>query len=543
MHPDTKLSAWRDIPVIHPFMGHDAASLLRVRARQRGDHPMLIFAPFGRPAQTWSYVKFADDVARIAGGLHRRGIRPGDRVLVHLENCPETLLARFACMWLGATAVLSNAHWMGPEIGPVADMLNVRAAITQPKLYSRVAEHCAKLEWIAVTETDSGEPPADAAKPAKAETFAALYSEPLPARTPDPTAPALILFTTGSTSRPKAVLWTHANILWGGKVGALQQNLRPDDIYQVHLPLFHVVGFTWSLIPAFWAGATIMLQPRFSASRFWPTALAHRATVSSHAGTDSFLRELPVPEHNFRQWLFAWKDSERNDYFRVEGPCGWGMTEMVIPAIHSDHSIDQRERSVGRPYPGYTVLIEHDNGELVRPGETGNLLIGAPRGLAIFQEYVGNPEAMAEAFDARGFFHTGDLVTLNEDGWITFKERAKDMIKVGGEGVSASEVEAVIRAAGGIHEVAVVARPDKVYGEVTVAYVVLSEEARAERDSIVAAIQQHCEKSLAKFKVPRAINVLPELPKIGNNKIHRPALRDMARADADQMKDLVAKSA
>jgi acyl-coenzyme A synthetase/AMP-(fatty) acid ligase len=101
----------------------------------------------------------------------------------------------------------------------------------------------------------------------------------------------------------------------------------------------------------------------------------------------------------------------------------------------------------------------------------------------------------------------------------------------------------VIRAAGGIHEVAVVARPDKVYGEVTVAYVVLSEEARAERDSIVAAIQQHCEKSLAKFKVPRAINVLPELPKIGNNKIHRPALRDMARADADQMKDLVAKSA
>ena len=527
---NTKLSAWRDIPVLHPFMGRDAASLLVSRAQQRGNHPMLIWAPFDGPAQTWSYAKFADDVARLAGGLHKRGIRPGDRVLVHLENCPETLLARFACMWLGATAVLSNSHWMGPEIGPVTEMLNVRAAITQPKLYSRVADHCPKLEWIAVTETDNGEPPADTTRAAKSESFAALYGDPLPQRAPDPTAPAVILFTTGSTARPKAVLWTHANILWGGKVGALQQGLRADDIYQVHLPLFHVVGFTWSLIPALWAGATIVLMPRFSGSRFWPTALTHRSTVASHAGTDGFLRSIPVPEHNFRQWLFAWKDTVRNDYFRVDGPCGWGMTEMVIPAIHSEHSLDQREGSIGRPYPGYTVRIEHDNGELVRPGETGNLLIGAPRGLAIFQEYVDNPKAMAEAFDARGYFHTGDLFTLSEDGWITFKDRAKDMIKVGGEGVSASEVEAAIRGAGGVAEVAVVARPDKVYGEVTVAFVVLSAEARAAGDNAVNAIRQHCEKSLAKFKVPRAINVVPELPKIGNNKVHRPALREMAKA-------------
>ena len=104
------------------------------------------------------------------------------------------------------------------------------------------------------------------------------------------------------------------------------------------------------------------------------------------------------------------------------------------------------------------------------------------------------------------------------------------MIKVGGEGVSASEVEAAIRGAGGVAEVAVVARPDKVYGEVTVAFVVLSAEARAAGDNAVNAIRQHCEKSLAKFKVPRAINVVPELPKIGNNKVHRPALREMAKA-------------
>jgi len=512
---------------VHPFLGRDAAALIEARGRQRGDHLLLIWSPYDGAGETWSYARFADSVARLAGGLAARGIKPGDRVLVHLENCPETLLARFACAWLGATAVLSNAHWMGPEIGPVVEMLGVRAAITQPKLFSRVADHCPRLEWIAVTDTDAGEAPT--AQPARSERFANLYGAPLPRRAPDPTAPAVILFTTGSTARPKAVLWTHANLLWGGKVGALQQGLREDDVYQVHLPLFHVVGFTWSLIPALWAGATIVLQPRFSGSRFWPAALAHRATVASHAGTDGFLRDQPVPKHHFRQWLFARHDPARDAFFGVRGVAGWGMTEMVIPAIASDASLDQRVHSIGRAYPGYTVRIENDAGEQVAPGEAGQLLISAVRGLAMFQEYVDNPQAMAEAFDARGFFRTGDLVTLHEDGWIEYRDRIKDMIKVGGESVSASEVEAAIMAAGGVREVAVVSRPDRVYGEVAVAYVVLRDDLSSQAAGVVAAIEAHCAKSLAKFKVPRAIHVVPELPKIGNNKIHRPALREMAR--------------
>src|SRR5262249_38666242 len=144
-------------------------------------------------------------------------------------------------------------------------------------------------------------------------------------------------------------------------------------------------------------------------------------------------------------------------------------------AIAGDASMDQRAGSIGRPYPGYTVRVESEDCASVKPGETGHLLVGAVRGVSIFQEYVENPQAMAEAFDARGFFRTGDRVTLHEDGWIQFKDRIKDMIKVGGESVSASEVEAAITAAGGVTEVAVVARPDAVYGEVAVAFVVLDE--------------------------------------------------------------------
>ncbi len=522
-----------DATAVHPFAGWDAAALVEARGRQRGAHPALIWVPFEGPAQVWSYAGFAEAVARIAGGLAARGVGPGDRVLLHLENCPETVLARFACAWLGATAVLSNAHLAAPELARIIAMLRPRAAITQPGLADRVAQPGNRLEWVAVTET-TAEAPAGAAVP-QADSFARLYGSPLPRRTPDPTAPAMILFTTGSTAAPKAVLWTHANLLWAGKVGALQQGLRPHDVYQVHLPLFHVVGFTWSLVPALWAGATVLLQPRFSASRFWPAALAHRATVASHAGTDGFLRRQPVPDHVFRQWLFAWHDPDRNDYFRVSGSTGWGMTEVIIPAIAGDASMDQRVLSVGRPYPGYTIRIEHEDGSSVRPGETGHLLIGAVRGLSIFQEYVDNPHAMAEAFDARGFFRTGDRVTLHEDGWIQFKDRVKDMIKVGGESVSASEVEAAISAIGGIAEVAVVARPDPAYGEVAVAFVVLDRAGESDEAITRAAaerIAQHCGRSLAKFKQPRDIVIAPALPKIGNNKINRPALRELAKTTA-----------
>ena len=175
------------------------------------------------------------------------------------------------------------------------------------------------------------------------------------------------------------------------------------------------------------------------------------------------------------------------------------------------------------------VRIERDNGEHVAAGETGHLLIGAVRGLSMFREYVDNPKAMADAFDERGFFRTGDLVTLDEDGWITYRERIKDMIKVGGESVSASEVEAVMMAVAGVREAAVVSRPDKIFGEAVVAFVVVADDTGDGHADKIAAITAACQTSLAKFKRPHTIRVVPELPKIGNNKVHRQALRDMAR--------------
>ena len=507
----------------HPFHGMDASTLLRERASQRGDHPFLIFVPFHGAPVTVSYAQFANSVACVAGGLARRGIRAGDRVLLCLENCPETLIARFACGWIGAVAVLGNPALTGPELAHVASASGARAAITQPRLAERLARHCGGIEWISVTESDAGDVPEAGTRPAADERFATLFGEPAAPVAPDPGRPALILFTTGTTGSPKGVPWTHANVLWGARLGALQQSIRPDDVYHVFLPLFHVVGFSWCLLPALWSGATVLLQPRFSATRYWPVAVEHGATVGSQViFTSNVLAQAPVPLHSFRQWTVARHDPVHAAHFGVREVSGWGMTEVVAQAIVGDPFAAQRAGSIGRPSLGYRIAIEDDDGRPVQPGQTGHLLVHGIPGLSIFRHYDGDEGATRDAFDARGFFRTGDRVILREDGWIEFADRSKDVIKVGGEGVSAAEIEAVIRRVPGVAEVAVIGKPDPVYGEVAAAFVIGANENRA---ALEAQILAACSASLAKFKVPRQIVFVADLPRVGFGKIAKAKLR------------------
>ena len=507
---------------LHPFAGTDVPALLAERARQRPAHPLLIWSPPDGPERVWSYGAFVDEVARVAGGLARRGIEPRDRILIHMENCPESLIARFACCWMGAVGVLTNPAVAGPELSHLAGAADVRAAVTHPRLADLVAAHSPGLDWIAVTDTDAGTP---AGSPVQGDSWAALAADPLPRREPDPEAPAAIMYTTGTTSLPKGVLWTHANMLWGAKLGALQQGFRADDVMHIVLPMFHVVGFSWSFLPTLFACASAMVQPRFSARNFWPAALRHRATLGATVPfIAGVLARQGVPDHGFRQWTVGSFEPEHAARFRVAQLSGWGMTEMVAMAMTGDPWSDQRPHSMGRPSPAYRIFIEDDDGNPVGPGETGTLFVGGVRGLSIFQEYDNRPEANAEAFDEHGRFRTGDRVRLDEDGWITFADRIKDVIKVGGEGVSAFEIETVIAGIPGVRENAVVAGPDPNYGEVAVAFVVAADGANP--DTLKDRILKDCGASLAKFKVPREVIVLDALPRVGFGKIAKAALRE-----------------
>ncbi|MDX3906128.1 MAG: AMP-binding protein [Pigmentiphaga sp.] len=513
------------------FAGQDLATLLARKATERSRHPFLIWAPEPGVSRTWTYAEFADQAARLAGGLQARGIGAGDRVLMHLENCPAFLLTYFACAHLGAVCVPTNAMAAGPELAYFAELTGSRGAITQPKFADKVRSHCGGLAWLAVTEDDAGQPADPATAPPPEERYARLLGNPAPARTPDAAAPLSVLFTSGTTSRPKGVLWTHANALWAGRLGALQQGLRSDDIYQVFLPLFHVVGLSWSVFPALWAGASVVLQPRFSASRYWPVALEHRSTVGSHViFSANVLAGMPAPPgHAFRQWCNALWQPEHETHFGLKMMGAWGMTEMVAQGIVTDPWSPPRAGAIGRASPGYGVRIVDDRGRDCRPGERGHLLIRGIPGVTLFAEYFGNAQATRDAFDDDGYFKTGDSVLLHDDGSIQFGDRAKDLLKVGGEGVSAAEIERVIRSVPEVGEVAVVGRPDPAYGEVPVAFVRLAAGGGAPA-GLSEAIIETCRKELAKYKVPRDVVFVDDFPRIGVGKISKARLRELAAA-------------
>jgi crotonobetaine/carnitine-CoA ligase len=200
------------------------------------------------------------------------------------------------------------------------------------------------------------------------------------------------------------------------------------------------------------------------------------------------------------------------------------MTELIAPGICGDPGTPPAEGALGRPSIAHEVRISDPDGRPVAPGETGELTIRGIRGLSIFLEYDGNPAATAQAFDNEGFFRTGDRVTLLEGGWIRFSDRASDIIKVGGEGVSPSEIETVVRTVRGVRDVAVVAGDDQSYGQVPVAFV---EPDGTASPSLESDILDCCRAALAKFKVPRRVIILPELPRVGNAKIAKPKLRQM----------------
>ena len=225
---------------LQPFSGQDIRTLILARARTRADHPYLVWRPFEGERRQWTYAQFADRVARFAAGLHARGVRAGDRVLVHLDNCPEAVFAWFGCAWLGAVAVTTNARSSSDELRYFAEHAETVAGITQPRFAGLVAGSCPALRWLAVTSDDNGED-AGVNRPAPADGFEAIDGDPtgLPARAFDPLAPFSVQYTSGTTSRPKGVLWTHANALWGARINAVHQALVPQDVHLVTLPLFH----------------------------------------------------------------------------------------------------------------------------------------------------------------------------------------------------------------------------------------------------------------------------------------------------------------
>ncbi|MBU1376201.1 MAG: AMP-binding protein [Alphaproteobacteria bacterium] len=507
----------------------DIRSLIDEQAAVRGDHPCLIWEPFEGQPERWTYAEFHEAVRRVAGGLHARGVQPGQRVLIHLDNCPESIVAWLGCAYAGAVGVTTNAKSTADELRYFAEHSGAVGAITQPKFADLVALAAPALGWRVMTETDNGAPAAPVT--AVFEPFAALAGEQAPDRPQDPWAHFGIQYTSGTTARPKAVLWTHANALWGARQCATNEDLRPTDVHLVHLPLFHTNAQAYSVLAALWAGATIVLAPRFSASRFWPVSLKHGATWTSVVPfCVKALAEQPRPEaHSYRFWGNAICEPPWDQMFGVKTIGWWGMTETIAHGIVGSPHRKDAPLSMGRPAPGYEIFVLDADGRPVAPGEIGDLYVRGMPGVSLFLEYVGDPDATRAAFRDDGLFITGDRVRLGHDGCLYFSDRSKDMLKVGGENVAASEIERVIGAVPGVAEVAVVGMRHSMLDEAPAAFVIPHADADPGLEDRVAAA---CVEALAAFKRPHLIRLVDSLPRSTLNKIAKADLRAQLAAEA-----------
>jgi crotonobetaine/carnitine-CoA ligase len=334
------------------------------------------------------------------------------------------------------------------------------------------------------------------------------------------------LFTSGTTSRPKAVQLTHANAVFAGIFGAQAWKTVPEDRHFIVLPLFHVNGQFISVMPTLTAGSTLIMAEQFSASKYMDQARRHRATTTSLvAATLKMIYNQPPTDldgtNDFRIVMYAiaipdetWVGFERR--FNVKLGDLWGMTETLGATTLNPIDGVLKRNCIGMPRMENAIKIVDENGKDVPAGTVGEIVVKGVPGRTLMKAYYNNPEATAETIKD-GWLYTGDNAYMDEDGYFHFLDRKKDMIKRGGENVAATEVEYVISLHPKVKEVAVIGVPDPIRDEAIMAVIILKPGEKCEEKEII----NWCAEKLAKFKVPSFVKFKDDFPRTSIGKVQK----------------------
>jgi crotonobetaine/carnitine-CoA ligase len=504
--------------------------LLDARADERPDDPFLVFEAADGTVTELTYGAFRDRVRACARGFADLGVAADECVVVQLRNSPEILVAFFALAHLGAVFVPSNVGNTTPELQHVLAVSEARIAVTEPDFLPVVAAACGDDRTIVVARGDAPGHVAFADLEASA-------GEP-PTAASDPLRTVELIFTSGTTSAPKGVMLTHANCLHSGMHSVHSLWLEPGERCITALPLFHVNAQAISLFAALTVGGTLVLLEEFRASRFWAQLRRHHATQTAIVAMQlRVLLAQPASDadrdHALRRVFYALNVStaEKDAFeqrFGVRLINGYGCSEAMTLLAVAPVVGDARWPSVGLPAPGRVLRLIDEAGNDVAPGEVGEIVVRGDVGRTIMAGYYRDPEATAAAV-RDGWLHTGDKAYADDDGFLFFFDRKKDMIKRAGENVSASEVEVALAAHPEIADVAVVGIPDAIRDEAVAAAVVRAAGSQLTADAVVAYAAQR----LARFKVPTLVAFRDELPKTSVGKVRKAELRDELAAVAD----------
>ena len=506
--------------------------LLHLQVDRRPNAEFLIFENDAGAVVSFTYRAFAERVNRLANYFVAKGIRPGDRVAIMVTNSPEFLVAWFAANQAGAVMVPVNVLYSADELAYLLADSGAAALVTEPKFLATVAEAgAAGLPDIRILAKTT-------AAPSGFVTLAEIEAAGDPERRPvrvSPDDPAQIIYTSGTTSRPKGAVIGHRASVIQAIATAMLFGMSERERSCVVLPLFHVNGQYVGTLPTLAVGGTVVLLEAFSARRYWAQVKAHRCTFMSIV--PMLLRTLLAQppraddaEHDLRFSFYAlptsaeeWSDFERR--FGVRLIEGYGLSETLGICTSNPlvHGITKRH-CIGLPLLGREVRIVDDALQDVPRGQTGAIVV---RGEPLFSGYWGNAEATAACM-RDGWFLTGDNGRFDEDGYLHFFDRSKDVIKRAGENIAASEVERVLNDHPAVLESAVIGVFDPLRDEAVKAFVVRQPGATVGEDDL----RDWCARRLAKFKVPSFVEFRDELPKTSIGKIMKFQLRHEQAASA-----------
>jgi acyl-CoA synthetase (AMP-forming)/AMP-acid ligase II len=465
---------------------------------------------------TTSFRSLAEQVESLAAVLAAGGLETGARVALVLGNGLEYLASFLAVTRARLVAAPLNPAYKPEEFRFYLEDAGARALIAPPGAHPArdVARERGLLVWTA-TQDSRGRVRLEG------ETRQTGMSAPPPA--PLPGDVALFLHTSGTTSRPKGVPLTHANLMTSIGNIAAHYRLTPADVGLVVMPLFHVHGLIGATLSPLYAGGTVVVPPRFSAQAFWPAARAHGVTWYSAVPT-------------IHQVLISRADADgapRQSGFRFIRSCSAALAPATLalledrfgaPVLEAYAMTEASHQMTSNPLPpavhkpgsvgrgaNVDVAIMDEAGNLLPAGGAGEVVV---RGANVMHGYHNNPEANAQAF-TKGWFRTGDRGVLDADGYLTLVGRIKELINRGGEKISPLEVDAALLSHPAVAEAASFAAPDAKYGEEVHAAVVLKAEAAAQE------LTAHCLARLADFKVPKVFHVVRELPKGPTGKVQR----------------------
>jgi len=471
-----------------------------------------------------TFAEFAERTRQAAGGLRTLGIGLGDAVGVLMPNCVDTLVAIYGVARLGAVPVPINGRYKARELAYVVAHADVRVLIAAPD-YDELLEglETRRPTW---DELLAGAGDADPDELRRLQERISVRDV------------AMLMYTSGTTSQPKGCRLSHEALVRTGRVFGLERfPMRHGDRMWNPLPLFHLA----TLLPfngCLATGATFVGMARFDAGEglalleeercttafpafdlIWGAVLDHPDFAERDLSVLRLVNVNGVPERLREMAL-------RTPWLTQISPYGATEGGGVIALSHLDDPLEHRVGSAGRPFAGVEVrIVDPETGAPIGPGERGEIVY---RGWSLFDGYHKDPGQTAAAVDDEGFFHSGDLGSVDRDGRLTFVGRLKDMLKVGGENVAAAEIEGFLSEHPAIAEVQVVAAPDARYGEVPCAFVVLRHGAELTEEELIA----HCLGRIATFKVPRYLRLVEEWPMSGT-KIQKFRLRETIAQELD----------